>query len=111
MACQLEKNPMSIESVAEVSSVNWTLVASFIGTMIATGIATFLGLTRGKKKVEAGNSEITPIVGGTIMESATMARLTTALEIHSEEIRQNTIELQHHTEALYQNTLEMVRRK
>lgn len=102
---------MSTELVAESSSVDWALVASFIGTMIATGIATFLGLARGKKKVESGNSEITPIVGDTIMETASMNRLSFSLDNHSEELRQNTIELQHHTEALRQNTLEMVRRK
>lgn len=97
---------MSAASTAsEVASIDWGVVGAGAGTFIATALATAWGLLKGKKKVESGKSEITSIVGGTLMETASMSKLTLALhevsecmKEHTHELRRNTSELQRATD-------------
>jgi hypothetical protein len=97
---------MSVASTAsEAASVDWNVIAAALGTFIATGAATAWGLLKGKKKFESGKSEATAIVGGTIMETASMSKLTIALteasetmKEHTNELRRNTAEMQRATD-------------
>lgn len=91
---------MSVSSsvTSAVTSVDWTLVAGAVGTFIAAIWASLKGLQRGKEKVESGSSSMTSIVGGAIMDNATMKELTEALRENTAATRDNTRELQRHND-------------
>ena len=92
---------MSAASAAvEVASVDWNIVAAAAATFIATGIATVWGLVKGKKKVQEGKSEITSIVGASIVENVTMNKLSERLQENTNALRDNTAALNRNTDVL-----------
>lgn len=82
-----------MSTVSQVASVDWNIVAGAIATFLITAVITWQGLRKGRKNVEAGKSDITPIVGATLMENTTIMMLSEALKECTEELRHNTAEL------------------
>lgn len=89
---------MSVTSSA--ANVDWTLVAGAVGTFIAAIWASVKGLQKGKEKVESGNSSITAVVGGTIMDNMTMRDLTDALRANTDAVKDQTHQLERHNDVL-----------
>lgn len=86
---------MSTPSV--LANVDWPTVAAAIGTFIGAIYLSLKGLQRGKDKVETGKSEITSIVGASLIETSTIKML-------SEQLRENTVALREKAQALRENT-------
>lgn len=87
-----------MSAVSPLANVDWPTVAAAIGTLIGSLWLTIKGLQKGRAKVESGQSSITSIVGGTIMDNQTMRDLTSALQENSDELRANTAQLQRHND-------------
>lgn len=88
---------MSVSS-GVLSSIDWPVVAAAVGTFITACWATWQGIRLGKAKVESGNSTITSVVGGTIMDNVTMKELTEALRQNTEALRENTNQVTRHND-------------
>lgn len=80
---------MSATSV-QLASVDWATVAAAIGTLVATIFLSVKGAQKGKKQVEEGKSEMTAVVGASLIES-------TSIQTLSEQLRENTIALREST--------------
>ncbi len=80
-------------TLANAASVDWNILAAAAATFVVTGILTWQGFKKGKRNVEAGKSEITPIVGASMIESSSMVRLADALHENTICLRENTAEL------------------
>lgn len=80
--------------VSSASSIDWNIVAGGLGTFIVTTILTWQGFVRGRKRVEGGKSEITSIVGATMMETATVNKLSDALADNTRAVQAQTVATQ-----------------
>jgi len=93
---------MELMSTASLANVDWPTVAAAVGTLIATVWLSIKGIQKGKEKVESGGSEITSIVGASLIESS-------SVKILSEQLRDNTAALQDKARALRENTAALQR--
>jgi len=82
--------------------VDWQTVAAAIATLAGTLYLTLKGAQKGKKKVEEGKSEITSIVGASLIENASIHML-------SQQLKENTAALEDKTRALRENTAALQR--
>lgn len=79
---------MSVTSSA--ASIDWQVIATGAGILIASIWATYQGLKKGKEKVESGTGNMTAIVGGTLMDNVTMKELTYALRENTQAVKEQT---------------------
>lgn len=93
-----------MSAASSAASVDWALVATGAGAFIAALYATLKGLQKGKERVETGQSTITSVVGGTVMDNITMRELADALRHSAEETRENTMILRQVAAALTRQT-------
>lgn len=91
--------------VSQVADVDWNLVAGAVGTFVVTVIITWQGFRKGKKNVEAGKSELTPIVGASLIETSSIQMLSIQLQENTHAVRENTAELRR------SNDIELMRGK
>ena len=88
---------MSVQSAA--LEVDWGVVLTGAGILVASIWATFQGLKKGKQKVDnPGDNSLTAIVGGTLMDNVTMRELTDALRANTEAVKEHTHQLERHND-------------
>jgi NADH:ubiquinone oxidoreductase subunit 6 (subunit J) len=97
---------MFVTSAAtNVATIDWNIFAGAVATFIITALITWQGLKKGKRNVETGKSELTPIVGASLIETASIQMLSIQLQENSMAVRENTSELKRH------NDIELLTRK
>lgn len=79
--------------VSQAANVDWNILAGAVATFVITAIVSWQGFKKGKRNVEAGKSELTPIVGASLIESSSIVRLSDELRDNTAAIRDNTAEL------------------
>lgn len=90
---------MSVVSTAnDLATIDWNIVAGATATFLVTGLITWLGLRKGKEKAsEPSKSDITSVVGASLIENATIKELSRSLRETAEAVRDNTREVQENT--------------
>lgn len=86
-----------MSAVSPLANVDWPTVAAAIGTLIGAIWLSIKGAQKGKEKVESNKSEITSVVGASLIE-------THSIQVLSEQLRDNTAALQDKARALRENT-------
>lgn len=90
--------------VSPLANVDWPTVAAAIGTLIGSLWLTIKGLQRGRAKVESGQSSITSIVGGTIMDNQSIRAFTDQMKHNNQCLHEMTEELRRNTAAITRQT-------
>lgn len=86
-----------MSDTSPLASVDWATVAAAIGTLIGTIWLSIKGIKKGREKAEGGTSELTSIVGASLIETASIKAL-------SEQFRENTAAMRENTAALNRTT-------
>ena len=89
---------MSTVSTASNFVVDWKVFAGAIATFIVTVAAGWQGIRKGRQKVKSGGSEMTAIVGASIIETASVRDLTEALRANTTAVTLHTIALNRQTD-------------
>lgn len=93
---------MSAPSV--LANVDWPTVAAAIGTFVGAIYLSLKGIQRGRDKVENGKSEITSIVGASLIETSTIKTLSEQLSLNTAALREKAQALRENTVAIQRNT-------
>lgn len=100
---------MSVAS--PLASVDWPTVAAAAGTFIAAIWLSIKGVQKGKSRVESGKSELTTIVGASIIENETLRQYTDQLRTNSQNVHELCEQIRNLTAAITRQTdLDLVRR-
>jgi hypothetical protein len=76
-----------------LANVDWPTVAAAVGTFIGAIYLSLKGVQKGREKVEKGKSEITSIVGASLIETSSIQMLSLQLQENTHALRENTSEL------------------
>ena len=79
--------------VSPLASVDWPTVGAAVGTFVGAIYLTIKGIQKGRSKVESGKSELTPIVGASLIETTSIQMLSLQLQENTHAVRENTAEL------------------
>jgi hypothetical protein len=76
-----------------LANVDWPTVVAGLGTFIGALYLSVRGVQKGREKVESGKSEITSIVGASLIESTSVQLLSLQLQENTAAVRENTAEM------------------
>jgi len=86
-----------MSAASPLANVDWATVAAALGTLIGAIWLSIKGAQKGKEKVESNKSEITTVVGASLIE-------THSIQVLSEQLRDNTAALREKAQAIRENT-------
>lgn len=86
-----------MSTVSPLVEIDWPTVAAAIATFVGTLYLSIKGLQKGKQKLEEGKSELTPIVGASLIETASIKML-------SQQLYDNTLMMKELQAAVRENT-------
>jgi hypothetical protein len=87
-----------------LTTVDWPTFGGATATFIGTLWLTVKGLQKGKAKVESGQSTITSIIGGSLMDNETLRNFTDQLRKNVEHLQSLTEEVRRNTAAITRQT-------
>jgi hypothetical protein len=90
--------------VSPLANVDWPTVAAAVGTFIGAIWLSIKGAQRARDKVAEGKSEMTSIVGASLIETSSIKLLSQQLMDNTNALREKAQALRENTAALNRNT-------
>lgn len=93
-----------MSTVSPLVNVDWPTFAAAAATFAGALYLSLKGAKKGKERVQSGESELTAIVGASLIESSSVKQLTEQLRANTAALDERTRDIRDNTAAIQRNT-------